>query len=341
MPDLVPDLVPDAATDLSSPLAVAGTTMRNRIIMPPMANNKADAQGYVTDTLVDHYARHAAGGPGMVVVEHSYVTLTGRVDTHQLGIWSDDHVAGLARIAAAIHEGGAAAVIQITHGGARCPREAIGATAVSPSGIAVPGDKEEPRPMELDEIEAIPELFAAATRRARAAGFDGVEVHGAHGYLLDQFMSPYTNHREDAYGGSLEHRLRLIRETLEAVRRELDHGLLVYRLGVDDTPVPGITPADAAEIGVYLEDWTVDLIDCSGGLCGSRPADRTEPGYFVEAGATVKRAVSIPVAAVGGITDPAYADGLIRNGQLNAVCVGRAQLKDPEWARKALAGLRG
>jgi 2,4-dienoyl-CoA reductase-like NADH-dependent reductase (Old Yellow Enzyme family) len=332
--------MPDVMPGLASPLVVAGTTMRNRVIMPPMANNKADARGYVTDVLVDHYSRHAAGGPGMVVVEHAYVTLTGRVDIQQLGIWSDDHAAGLARIAAAIHAGGAAAVIQITHGGARCPREAIGATAVSPSGVAVPGDKETPRPMELDEIEAVPELFASAASRARAAGFDGVEVHGAHGYLLNQFMSPYTNHRDDAYGGSLEHRLRLIRETLEAVRRELSHGLLMYRLGADDAPVPGTTPADAVEIGVYLEDWGVDLIDCSGGLCGSRPADRTEPGYFVEAGAAVKKAVSIPVAAVGGITDPVYADGLIRRGELDAVCVGRAQLKDPEWAHKALDALQ-
>lgn len=328
-------------TDLSTPLAVAGVTLRNRVIMPPMANNKADAHGHVTDVLVEHYARHAAGGPGMIVVEHSYITLTGRVDVHQLGIWSDDHVVGLTRIAEAIHKGDAAAVIQITHGGARCPREATGATAVSPSGIVVPGDKEESRVMSPDEIQTIPDLFAAAAARARAAGFDGVEVHGAHGYLLDQFMSPFTNHREDAYGGNLDHRLRLIRETLEAVRREFGHGILMYRFGADDAPVNGITPADAAEIAPYLEDWGVDLIDCSGGLCGSRPSDRTEPGYFVEAGAAVKRAVAIPVAAVGGITEPAFADDLVRRGVLDAVCVGRAQLKDPEWARKALEALGG
>ncbi|MHB8867207.1 MAG: NADH:flavin oxidoreductase [Thermoleophilia bacterium] len=326
---------------LSTPLVVAGFTLGNRIIMPPMANNKADSRGLVTDSLVEHYARHAAGGPGMIVVEHSYVTLTGRVDVHQLGIWSDDHITGLARIADAIHEAGVAAVIQITHGGARCPREATGATAVSPSGIPVPGDTEDPRAMSLEEIEAIPHLFGEAAARARAAGFDGVEVHGAHGYLLDQFMSPYTNHRDDAYGGVLEHRLRLIRETLEAVRHELGSGVLMYRFGADDTPVAGITPADAAEIGPYLEDWGVDLIDCSGGLCGSRPADRTEPGFFVDAGAAVKRAVSIPVAAVGGISDPAFADDLVQREVLDAVCVGRAQLKDPEWARKALETLRG
>jgi NADPH2 dehydrogenase len=327
--------------DLSSDLALPGLSLRNRIVMPPMANNKADDRGFVTETLVSHYARHAAGGPGLVVVEHAYVTLTGRVDQNQLGIWSDDHVPGLSLIADAIHAGGAAAVIQITHGGARCPRSATGFTAVSPSGIAVPGDDEEPRPMAIDEIDAVPELFSAAAARATAAGFDGVEVHGAHGYLLDQFMSPFTNRRQDAYGGTLEHRLRLVRETLEAVRRGLGSGLLMYRLGADDRPVPGITPDDAALIAPYLEDWGVALIDCSGGLCGSRPADRTEPGYFVEAGKAVKDAVSVPVAAVGGITDPVFADDLVRRGVLDLVCVGRAQLRDPEWANMALAALAG
>jgi 2,4-dienoyl-CoA reductase-like NADH-dependent reductase (Old Yellow Enzyme family) len=193
--------------------------------------------------------------------------------------------------------------------------------------------------MSVDEIEAIPDLFEAAAARAREAGFDGVEVHGAHGYLLDQFMSPFTNRRTDAYGGTLERRLRLIRETLEAVGRGLDSGLLMYRFGADDRPVEGITPEDAAAIAAYLEAWGVDIIDCSGGLCGSRPVDRTEPGYFVEAGAAVKRAVSVPVAAVGGITDPVFADDLVRRGILDLVCVGRAQLRDPEWARKALETL--
>lgn len=326
--------------DLSSPLAVGGLTLKNRIIMPPMANNKADEHGFVTEVLVQHYARHAAGGPAMIVVEHSYVTLAGRVDRHQLGIWSDEHVAGLTRLAEVIHEGGAAAIIQITHGGSRCPHAATGATAVSPSGIAVPGDPEEPRPMSVEEIQAVPELFAAAAARARLAGFDGVEVHGAHGYLLDQFMSPFTNHRDDEYGGSPEKRLHLIGETLQAVQRELGHLVMMYRFGVDDRPVDGITPADAAAIGPYLEGRGVGLIDCSGGLCGSRPADRTEPGYFVEAAAEVKGMVDVPVAAVGGIVEPAYADDLIRRGTVDAVCVGRALLKDPEWARKALESLK-
>ena len=210
---------------------------------------------------------------------------------------------------------------------------------------AGPGDLEDPRPLTLDEIAAFPGLFAAAARRARAAGFDGVEVHGAHGYLLNEFTSPYTNRRTDSYGGDLTNRLRLVREVLTAVRDALEGGALLYRFGADDGVLGGITPAMAAEIAPSLVEWGVQLLDCSGGLCGSRPGDRKVPGYFVEAAAAVKAAVvaagrAVPVAAVGGVAEPAFADRLVREGTIDAVCVGRAQLSDPEWARKALASLR-
>jgi NADPH2 dehydrogenase len=314
-----------------------------------MANGFADETGQVTDRLVEHYRVRAAGGPGMIVVEHSYVEPGGRVDVHQLGICRDSHIPGLTRVAQAIREGGALAVIQITHGAARCPRAATGRQPAGPSDVRVPGDAEDPRPFTLNEIAALPGLFAAAARRARAAGFDGVEVHGAHGYLLNEFTSPYTNRRADGYGGDLTNRLRLVREVLTAVRDALEGGALLYRFGVDDgvlggIKLGGITPAMAVAIAPHLVEWGVQLLDCSGGLCGSRPADRTAPGYFVDAAAAVKAAVTaagcaVPVAAVGGITEPAFAGRLVREGTIDAVCVGRAQLTDPEWARKALAAL--
>ena len=169
------------------------------------------------------------------------------------------------------------------------------------------------------------------------AGFDGVEVHGAHGYLLNEFASPYTNRRTDEYGGPLSNRLRVAGEVLTAVRDTLGDSLLLYRFGVDDAPVDGVTPTMAAEMAPALAGWGVDLLDCSGGLCGSRPADRTGQGFFVPAAAIVRAASPVPVSAVGGITDPRYADDIVRRGLVDAVCVGRAQLKDPEWAAKALA----
>ncbi len=292
---------------LTDPLAVGPRTLKNRLIMPPMANNLADEQGHVTPRLVEHYAKRS-DGPALVIVEHAYITPVGRVDPHQLGCWEDACVPGLSQIAEAIHDGGALAAMQITHGGARCPAAATGRQPISPSGVGVPGDKEEPRPMTLDEIAEIPGLFAAAAGRAAAAGFDGVEVHGAHGYLLNEFMSPYTNRRTDEYGGDDQSRLRLIRETLAAVTDALsaDH-LLLYRFGAEDDVEGGLTAETAAALAPSLEGWGVHLIDVSGGLCGSRPANRTEPGFFiVPAAAAVKARVSIPVSGVGGVTE---ADG--------------------------------
>lgn len=324
-------------TGLASPLSLGHFTMRNRIIMPPMANNLAENDGTATPRLTEHYRLRAAGGPGMIIVEHSYVTRDGRVDPHQLGICDDAHVAALTPIATAIHEGGALAVIQITHGGARCPSAATGKQAVGPSNVRVPGDAEDPRPLTVEEIHGLPALFAAAARRAMEAGFDGVEVHGAHGYLLNEFASPYTNRRTDEYGGLLSNRLRVAGEVLTAVRDTLGSALMLYRLGVDDALNDGVTPTMAAEMAPVLAGWSVDLLDCSGGLCGSRPADRTGQGFFVPAAAIVREASPVPVSAVGGITDPRYADDIVRRGLVDAVCVGRAQLKDPEWAAKALA----
>ena len=324
-------------TGLASPLSLGRFTMRNRIIMPPMANNLAEEDGTASARLVEHYRVRAAGGPGMIIVEHSYVTRDGRVDPHQLGISADAHVAGLAPIAAAIHEGGALAVIQITHGGSRCPSSATGRQPAGPSNIRVPGDPEDPRPLTIEEIHSLPALFAAAARRAMEAGFEGVEVHGAHGYLLNEFASPYTNRRTDEYGGLLPNRLRAAGEVLTTVRDALGDSLLLYRFGVDDGPVEGVTPTMAAEMAPTLAGWGVDLLDCSGGLCGSRPVDRTGQGFFVPAAAIVRAASPVPVSAVGGITEPRYADDILRRGLVDAVCVGRAQLKDPEWAAKALA----
>lgn len=324
---------------LASPLSLGHFTMRNRIIMPPMANNVADENGTAAATLVEHYRARAAGGPGMIIVEHSYVTRDGRVDAHQLGICDDAHVAALTPIAAAIRGGGALAIIQITHGGSRCPRAATGRQPAGPSDVRVPGDAEDPRPLTIDEIRELPVLFAAAARRAMAAGFDGVEVHGAHGYLLNEFASPHTNRRTDEYGGPLDNRLRVAGEVLTAVRETLGDSLLLYRFGVEDGLDDGVTPEVAAEMAPALAGWGVDLLDCSGGLCGSRPADRTGQGFFVPAAAIVRAASPVPVSAVGGISDPRYADDIVRRGLVDAVCVGRAQLKDPEWAAKALAQL--
>jgi 2,4-dienoyl-CoA reductase-like NADH-dependent reductase (Old Yellow Enzyme family) len=310
-----------------------------------MANNLADENGRVTPALQEHYGKHARGGAALVIVEHAYVAREGRVDEHQLGAHEDANTPGLASLARRIHDGGALAVMQITHGGARCPQAATGQMPQAPSDVTVPGDEETPRPLSQAEIEQLPVLFAAAARRAIEAGFDGVEVHGAHGYLLNEFLSPVTNRRTDAYGGEIDGRLRVIQEVLEAVREALGlDSLLLYRFPADDGVPGGLSPEDGAKIAPRLVAWGVDLVDCSGGLCGSRPSGRQEQGFFVQAAGTVRRglraaSLDTPVSGVGGVIEPAFAQRVIEDDLIDAVCVGRAQLRDPAWPRKALVEL--
>ena len=318
--------------------------MRNRIIVPPMATAKADDQGLVTDALVDHYRLLAWGGAAMVIVEHAYVVAAGRLRQRQLSVCDDACIPGLEQVAREIRDAGALAVLQLNHAGSRAPLAVTGVTSRGASGIPVPGDFEAPLPMSTLEIEDISRLFGEAAARAAAAGFHGVEVHGAHGYLLNEFASPYTNRRSDQYGGDAEGRLRLPCEVLSAVRAVLGGDApLLYRFGCDDgldtTLGQGLTSALAAQMAPSLAACGVDLLDCSGGLCGSRPPGPTTQGYFIPAAALIRKAVTVPVAGVGGITEPAYAERVVREGLVDAVCVGRAHLADPGWAGRALATL--
>lgn len=310
--------------------------VRNRIVMPPMANNKATEDGRATDWHVQHYGRRAAG-LGLMIVEHSYVQPDGRVNKNQLGIHDDSVLEGLSQIVAAVHKAGAPIVIQLTHGGSRTTAEIIGQQPLAPSDVRVPGDTGDPRPFTLEEIDGLVASFVAAARRAKAAGFDGVEVHGAHGYLLNQFLSPFTNRRTDAYGGSPEKRMALPLRIVGAVKKAVGKDLAVlFRLGADDGVEGGLTIKDTVPIAQVLAGAGVDLIDVSGGFQGSRPPQfQGQMGYFVPLATEIKKAVKVPVVVAGGITDSIYADDLIRARRTDLVAVGRAMLADPMWAIKA------
>ncbi len=310
--------------------------VRNRIVMPPMANNKATEEGLATEWHVDHYGRRAAG-LGLMIVEHSYVRRDGRAHKNQLGIHDDGVLEGLSKIVAAVHQAGAPIVIQITHAGSRTSSQILGQQPLGPSDVRVPGDVEDPRPFTLEEIDALVGDFVSAARRAKAAGFDGVEVHMAHGYLLNQFLSSYTNRRADAYGGSPEKRLalplRILRAAKEAVGKEM---AVMVRLGADDGVEGGLTIKDTVPIAQALADAGADAIDVSGGFQGSRPPQfQGQPGYFVPLAIEIKRAVKVPLVVAGGITDPVYADELVQYRDTDLVAVGRAMLADPMWAVKA------
>jgi 2,4-dienoyl-CoA reductase-like NADH-dependent reductase (Old Yellow Enzyme family) len=328
---------------LFSPLTVKSHTLSNRIVLPPMANSMSGDDGAVTDAHIKHYVRRASAGVGMVIVEHAYVRPDGRYDSRHLGIHADALVPGLTRLAEAIKACGTVVGIQITHGGGKVKREVIGGQSVAPSDGKLPClGTDAARALTLADLDALEACYVAVARRALQAGFDFIEVHGAHGYLLSEFLSPLANRRNDAYGGSLENRLRFPLRIVKAVRQVVgDAYLLLYRLGGCDYTPGGLTEEEGQQAAQALVAAGIDLLDVSGGLCeATLPGwDGQSQGYFVPLAAGIKAAVSVPVIATGGITDPVYADQIIRSGQVDLVGIGRAMLKNPDWASQARAAL--
>jgi NADPH2 dehydrogenase len=320
---------------LLDPLQVKGITLRNRIVMPPMQSGRASFQGEVTDRLINFYVRRSSA-LGLPIVEHCYVSALGKIGPKQLGIFSDSLIPGFEKLAAGIHSVGAPAVVQISHAGAVATKKVIGETPVGPS------TRDKTRMLEKEEILQLVDDYTDATDRAVKAGFDGVELHGAHGYLLCQFFTPLLNKRDDEFGGSLENRMRFPLMVTAKVRRRLGKDrLLLYRVGADDLAPMGTHVEDAVAFALKLQEAGVDILDVSGGMCNSMPRQLAQvKGYFIPQAEAVKKAVKVPVIGVGGITEPAFADQLVVEGKVDLVAVGRALLHDNEWAQKAAQALR-
>lgn len=322
-------------------LKVGSLELRNRIVMPPMATEYSTPEGFVTDKLISHYAERAQN-LGLLIVEHSYVAPSGKLSKHQLGVYSDQHVSGLKKIVDAVHLQSTPIAIQINHGGGACRKEICGAQPVAPSSVTTTRSHETPRELKKTELGGIVKEFGDAAQRAAEAGFDTVEIHGAHGFLLSQFLSPLTNKRKDEYGGVLENRVRFALEVTGEIRDRLGRDYpLLCRLGVEDELPNGLTLEEGVKAAKILAAAGIDSIDVSGGLEGSQSSKITGPGYFVPQAAAVKRAVSVPVIGVGGITTPQEADAILQSGKVDLVAVGRAILREPEWAFRAIKELRG
>jgi len=318
---------------LLDPLEVKGLKLKNRIVMPPMHTGLATSKGAVTSGLIEHYVKRSKA-LGLVIIEHSYVSLDGKLSEKQLGIYDDKLVLGLKKLSKSVHAIGSPVVIQISHAGSTASMEITGMQPVAPSS------SESAEELQVEEIKVLVEAFTMAAERAIRAGFDGVEIHGAHGFLLNQFFSPLTNRRRDGYGGSLENRLKFPLEVVERVKEKVGRRLLLYRLGSDDLDPAGTRIEDSQKLAAKLEEAGVDIIDVSGGLCGSRPEQlQGIQGYFIPQAQQIRKVVDIPVIGVGGITEPQYADKLIRDGRVDLVAVGRGLLKDPDWAMKAIKTL--
>jgi NADPH2 dehydrogenase len=317
---------------LTEPLQIKTFTLKNRIVYPPMQSGRADFDGSITNKLINFYV-HRSAVIGLPIVEHAYIDLLGKIGPKQLGIYDDKLVPGYEKLAQALHTIGAPAVVQISHAGGVANRKVILNQPAGPSSAG------KTRMLEVCELQTITEQYAAAAERAMKAGFDGVELHGAHGYLLNQFFSPLLNKRTDDYGGSLEKRMHFPLQVVQAVRSRIGADkLLLYRLGSDDLAPHGTHIEDAIVFAQKLEAVGVDILDVSGGMCGSEPKQlRQIKGYFVPQAQAVKQAVKVPVIGVGGITEPEFADQLVRGGRVDLVAVGRALWKDAQWAEKALA----
>jgi NADPH2 dehydrogenase len=316
--------------------------LKNRLVMPPMATSSTK-DGTVNQKLLDYYNEKSYGGYiGLIITEHSYVNPQGMANPGQLSISRDSDIEGLKQLVEVIHKNDTKVIAQINHAGSSTSRKVTGMNTISASAVLNEGatgrNGEVPEAMTKDQISQIVKDFAAAARRAKEAGFDGVEIHSAHGYLLNQFYSPLTNKREDEYGAAtMEGRLKLHREIIEAVRNEVGKEYLVaLRLGGCDYTEGGSTIEDSVKAAVLLESYGIDLLDVSGGMNGYIVRGKKEPGYFSDMTEQIREKVSIPVILTGGITDFDSAENLLKTGKADLTGVGRAILKDSLWARKAM-----
>lgn len=348
---------------LSQPLTLRGITLKNRIMISPMCTYRALADGMANDWHFVHYGKLALGGAGIVMLEATSVTPEGRHCYSDLGIWSDAHIPQLARIAKFITDQGSTAAIQLQHTGrkasSRRPWHGAGALdgedirernehpwqAVAPSAIPYGADKPVPRELSINEMHEISEAFVAASLRAVKAGFGIIEVHAAHGYLLNQFLSPIANQRTDDYGGTLENRMRFPLQILASVRAAVPDTLPVFvRISAVDGVEQGWSLEESVVFANALKGLGIDVVDCSsGGIGGAATMNRLarSPGFQVPFAAEIKHKTGIRTAAVGLILTPEQAEDIAASEQADIVAIGREALLDPNWPNSALTTLSG
>jgi NADPH2 dehydrogenase len=318
-----------------------GQVLSNRVVVPPMASETGDTAGFVTEKTVQHYSRLASSGAGLVMVEYTYIHASGRSEEFQLGLVSDEHRDGLKKLANVIHAQGAMAGLQLTHSGGKTERRYSNGFLQGPSAVRVPVkdmELEIPQEMNQAEIQLWTHSFYAAVNRAVEAGFDLIELHAAHGYGLNQWLSPLTNIRQDEYGGSLANNSKILFEIIDGLRSQHPHVLFSVRMPGQDFISGGLTHEDTQYIALELQKRGVDLLNISSGIGGwRRPAARIGEGYLVDEAIQIQSKLSIPVIGVGGIESGDYIDSVISTNKISLAAVGRAILKDPAvWGEKNL-----
>ena len=339
---------------LLSPLAIRGVTLPNRIAVSPMCQYSS-TEGLANDWHLVHLGSRAVGGAGTVIVEATAVTREGRISPGDLGIWSDSHIEPLARIARFVAEQGAVPGIQLAHAGRKAstlpPFEGIGPLksresgaweTVAPSAIPFDDGYPAPRALTTQEIESVVAAFARAATRAAHAGFRVIEMHMAHGYLIHQFLSPFSNTRTDAYGGTPENRMRLALEVAAGVRAAIPDDIVLFaRVFVTDWAEGGWDLEQTVTLARKLKNAGVDLIDCSSGGLLPRAVVPAAPGYQVPFAAAVRERAGLLTGAVGLITEVQQANAIITGGKADIVLLARQMLRDPYWGLKAQQEILG
>jgi 2,4-dienoyl-CoA reductase-like NADH-dependent reductase (Old Yellow Enzyme family) len=336
---------------LFTPLTIREITLRNRIAVSPMCQYSSQ-DGFATDWHLVHLGSRAVGGAGLVMMEATAVEARGRISPGDHGIWKDEHIEMLSRITSFIKSQGSVPGIQIGHagrkascdlpwrGGSVLPMSQGGWQCVAPSAIPFNEGGPAPAALSTKEIAGLIQSFAASARRAFAAGFDVLELHSAHGYLLHEFLSPLSNHRTDNYGGAFENRVRFLLETTDAVRAIWPERLPLWvRISATDWAEGGWTPDDSVRLAAILRERGVDLIDCSSGGLVPYAKIPAAPGFQVPFAERIKREARILTGAVGLITEPSQADEIIRAGKADVVLLAREFLRDPYWPHHAARAL--
>jgi NADPH2 dehydrogenase len=315
--------------NIFSEYRISKLELKTRIVMPPMCMYVASESGMASDWHVIHYATRAVGGVGLIIVEAAGVSPEGRISSYDLGIWDDEHIPGLARIVDAVHQNGAKIGIQINHAGRKC--EAKGMDIEAPSPIPYDEKSKTPREMTQSDIAETVEEFRQAAIRANKAGFDLIQIHAAHGYLLSEFLSPLTNHREDKYGGSYQNRVRFLEEVLVAIKSVWPDGKPIdVRVSAEDYAEGGNQPEDLAAMLNMIKNRGIDSLNIStGGVVNVVP--KAFPGYQLPHAEKIMELTGLPVAAGGLLSDAKEVNDVIANNKADMVYLGRELLRNPYW----------
>jgi 2,4-dienoyl-CoA reductase-like NADH-dependent reductase (Old Yellow Enzyme family) len=335
---------------LFTPARIGPVEIKNRIVMPPMTTRTADAEGFVTEDSIAYYLARVRGGTGLITVEMASPEKCGRHRRQEVGIYDDRFIPGLTRLVDAIHRGGAKASIQLGHGGGHTRADICGETPIAPSAIPHPVYETTfetivPQAMTKARIAETTAAYVAAAQRAHECGFDCVEIHAAHGYLISQFHAPFENRRTDDYGGSLDNRARFGLEILRAVKAALPNTGVVYRLSVEDYFPGGLPYEEGRQIAIWAALGGADALHVTAGHYRSLPSAQIvlppmnmPDAPFLDFAADVKKHIGVPVIAVGRLGDPATAEAAIAGGKADFVALGRTLVADPQWAEKVERG---